>query len=345
MKRPRLLKRRKQALDSPSLPNKITNENIEEHREEILGSARKFIYPLKHTKKRLVSISLSILSVAVVAFFLYSTVALYKFQDTSMFMYRVSQVVPFPVAKAGNDFVAYENYLFEINHYVHYYKSQQQLDFNGDAGQAQLKEFKKRALEKVINDAYIRELAKQRGISVSNQEVNEQIAIVRDQNRLGSSDKEFKTVLKDFWGWSVDDFKRSLKQQILAEKVLSSLDTGAHERANQAYDNLVAGADFEKLAKKVSEDPSTKTQGGEYGFMIDKSNRDISASVIKALFDLKPSQYSKPIEAGYGLEIVKNIEEKNGKIKASHIVFNFKNINDYLGDIKDQNPTRTYIRP
>lgn len=344
MKKIKVFKRKKTKQTNPDLPRRITNENIVDHREEVLDSARKYIYPLKHTKKRLVSLSLSIISIAVVAFFSYCILALYKFQNTSMFMYRVTQAVPFPVAKAGNNFVAYENYLFEINHYTHYYKTQQQLDFNGDAGQAQLKEFKKRALEKVVNDAYIKEIAKERNISVSNKEVDNQIAVVREQNRLGSSDKEFKSVLKDFWGWSIDDFKRSLKQQLLAEKVLSSLDTGAHDRANQAYDKLQSGEDFEKLASAVSEDPSTKKQGGEFGFMIEKNNRDISADVVQALFSLKPGQYSKPIEAGYGLEIVKNLEEKNNKIKASHIVFNFKNINDYLGDIKDQKPTRTYIK-
>jgi foldase protein PrsA len=336
---------RKKPIKTPSTPQKITSQTMSAHREEVLDNARKYIYPLRHSKRRLVTLSLGILSVAVVIFFTYCTLALYKFQSTSMFLYRVSQVIPFPVAKAGSDFVAYENYLFEINHYTHYYKNQQQLDFESDAGKRQLQEFKKRALDKIVNDAYIKQIAEQRGISVSTQEVDQEIATVRNQNRLGGSDEEFRNVLKDFWGWSVDDFRRSLKQQLLAQKVLSNLDSNAHDRANQAYDQLQSGKDFKKLAAEVSEDPSTKDNGGEFGFRIEKNNRDISATVVEELFKLKQGEYSAPVDVGYGIEIVKNLEQKDDRIKAAHIVFNFKNINDYLNDIKEEKPAKTYIKP
>ncbi len=337
------LSRNKQEPESSQGLPRITNDTVAEHREEVLGSARKYIYPLRRSKRRLVTITLSLIALAGAGFLAYSAVALYKLQDTSMFMYRVSSVVPFPVARTGSTFVSYEDYLFEINHYTHYYKTQQQLDFKSDAGQRQLAEFKKRALEKVIDDAYVKKIAKQKGITVTDKEVNDQIAVVRSQNRLGGNNKEFETVLKDFWGWSVDDFKRSLKQQLLSQKVLSALDSGAHKKANDAYAQLQSGKDFATLAKEVSEDLSTKASGGDYGFEIDKSNRDISATVVNSLFALKPGQYSRVVEAGYGLEIVKNNEQKGDKIKASHILFNFKNIKEYLNDIKDQEKTRTYI--
>jgi len=35
---------------------RITNETIAEHREEVLSSARKYIYPLQHSLQRIVSI-------------------------------------------------------------------------------------------------------------------------------------------------------------------------------------------------------------------------------------------------------------------------------------------------
>lgn len=337
------LRRKKQPEVPKDTPQRITNDTMAVHREEVLDSARKYIYPLRHSKKRLVTISLSILSITILVFLMYCGLSLYKLQSTSMFLYRVTQVIPFPVARVGSDFVAYENYLFEINHYTHYYKNQQQLDFDSDAGQRQLKEFKKRALEKVVNDAYIKEIAQQKAISVSNQEVDQEISTVRSQNRLGGSDQEFEAVLKDFWGWTVDDFKRSLRQQLLNQKVLSALDTSAHDRANDAYDKLQSGKDFQKLASEISEDPSTRPNGGEFGFRIEKTNRDISASVVDGLFKLKPGEYSKPIDAGYGVEIVKNIEQKDDKIKAAHIVFNFKNISEYLNDIKEDKPSRAYI--
>lgn len=325
--------------------SRVTNDTVAEHREEVLGRARKYIYPLQQSKHKLVIVSITLFLVAIVTFFSYCTLALYKFKSSSTFLYRVTQVIPFPAARIGSDFVAYENYLFEINHYTHYYRTQQGLDFNSDTGKLQLQEFKKRALDKVINDAYIKELAKQKGITVSDSEVEDQITIVRNQNRLGASDKEFQGVLKDFWNWSENDFRRSLKTQLLSQKVIAALDTDTQSRADTALAQLKNGKDFATLARETSEDPVSKEIGGEFGFPIEKTNRDVNPNTVEALFKLKDGEYSEVINIGYGLEIVKNIKtETDGKIRAAHIVFNFKDINDYTNELKDQRKTRAYLR-
>lgn len=325
--------------------SRITNDTVADHREEVLGRARKYIYPLQQSKHKLVMISITLFVVALVVFFSYCVLALYKFKSNSMFLYKVTQVIPFPVARTGSDFVAYENYLFEINHYTHYYRTQQGVDFNSEAGQLQLTEFKKRALEKVINDAYIKEIAKQKGIKVTDREVEDEIAVVRDQNRIGASDKEFQSVLRDFWNWSENDFKRSLKTQLLTEKVISSMDTGAHDRANAALAQLKNGKDFAVLATEISEEQASKANGGEYGFPIETTNRNVDHEVVDALFKLKDGEYSQVVDTGYGLEIVKRIQtQPDGKLRASHIAFYFKDINDSLNDLKDQKKTRAYLK-
>jgi hypothetical protein len=50
---------------------RITNETVAEHREEVLSTARKYIYPLRHSKHRVVRISISLFVIVVVAFFIY----------------------------------------------------------------------------------------------------------------------------------------------------------------------------------------------------------------------------------------------------------------------------------
>jgi hypothetical protein len=336
---------KKTATDSqPQKPGRITNENVAEHREEVIGHARKKIYPLRHSKNRLVTISITVFLIALVVFISYCTLALYRFKQNPEFLYNVTRVIPFPVARIGSDFVAYENYLFEINRQVYYYQTQQDADFSTESGKRQLEQYKKRALQKVINDAYIHQLAEENGIIVSDQEVDQELEISRSQNRLGSSETELEDILKDLWNWSINDFKRTLKQQLLAQKVASALDTQAHKKADAAYAKLKAGANFGKLAAKVSDDPSTKNNKGEYSFLIDKTNRDISPKAAAALFKLKPGEYSKPVDVGYGLEIIKNIEKNGDTVKAAHIVFNFKDISQYINDVKEERPTRAYIK-
>ncbi|MFI5275451.1 MAG: peptidylprolyl isomerase [Candidatus Saccharimonadales bacterium] len=325
-----------------SLP-RITNETVAEHREELLRGARKYIYPLKHTKHRVVVVSVSLLITAAVLFFAYTILALYRFQSSSTFVYYVTQVLPFPVAKAGPEFVAYENYLFELRHYMHYYQTQQQVNFNSSAGQQQLNAFKKQAIQQVVQDAYVKQLAAKYNVSVSDQEVNNEVTLLRQQNRLGSSDQEFADVLKEFWGWSVNDFKRELKSQLLAQKVVSKLDTGTYARANSALQQLQNGADFNNVAKQVSDDTTTKDNGGQYGYVVSSTDQNLPPQVISELFKLSPGQTSGIINTGYTLEIVKVISVTNGKAQAAHIAFNFQPITSYVAPLQAQKKPHYYI--
>ncbi len=331
-------------------PLRITNETVAEHREKVLASARKFKYPLQQSKHKIVVISLSLFVTALIVFFVYCATTLYHYKSSSDFLYGVTRVVPFPIAKAEGRYVAYENYLFELRRYVHFYKTQQKLDFNTSAGRLQLADYKKKALSKAIDDAYVKVLATKNGVSVSTKELNDEVAIFKSQNRFGASDKGFEDVLQENFGWDLNDFRRELAQQLLAQKVVDHLDTEAHAKANAAYAELTAGGDFAAIAKKYSEDVSTKDNGGDYGVLVDKTNRDISAKVTDELFRLKPSEVSGIISSGYSLnvsgyslEIVKNIEPSGDKIHAAHITIKLKSINDYVKDARDRNKPTSYV--
>jgi hypothetical protein len=322
---------------------RITNETVAVHREEVLSSARKYILPLQQSKHQIILVTTTLFILSVVGFFTYCTLALYKFKTNSTFLYRVTQVIPFPIARAGGDFVAYENYLFELRRYTHYYENQQKTNFDDPKNKGQLENYKQVALEKVVNDAYVKQLARQHNVSVSDKEVNTQIEIVRKQNRLGGSDKVFADVLKDYWGWSVDDFRRSLRQQLLAQKLVAALDTATADRAQAALDQLKGGADFAAVAKQYSDDPDTREKGGEFGYPIDRTTRNINPQTTDELFRLQPGQFSDIITVGTSLQIVKNIEVNGDKVRAAHILFNFRDINTYLNDLKQNKKPQLYI--
>lgn len=327
----------------PNTVPRITNKSIAEHREEILGGARKYIYPLQQSKHKILLFTTSVLIVGVIAFFSYVTLALYRFHGTSTFLYGVTQVIPFPVAQAGGNYVSYENYLFEVRHYIHYYQNQQLLDFDTPEGNQQLEAFRKQALDKVVNDAYIKQLANKYNVTVTDAEIDQQIQVVRNQNRLGSSDQVFEDVLQDYWGWSVDDFRRSLRTQLLAQKVVAVIDTETNQRAQDALAELEAGEKFAEVANKYSDDSSSKENGGSIG-VVDRSNRDITAKTVEVLYDLKEGETSEIVNIGYNLQILKNIKNTpDGKREAAHILFNFKDISFYLTDIKEQQQTRLFI--
>lgn len=337
--------------EPPSLEDvpRITNENISEHREQVLKGARKYIYPLRHSTHTIVAVTLTVIVAAIIALFIYCSLALYRYYQYNTFVYRVTQVVPFPIAKADGQYVNYENYLFELRHYVHYYESQQQRNFAG-ADHDQLVLFRKQALQKVIADTYVKDVAAKNHVSVSDKEVNARLDEVRQQNRLGGNNKVFADVLRDYWGWTVNDFKRSLKQEILSEKVSAKLDTTDSQRAQAILAQARGGADFSTLAKQSSDDPSAKASGGDYGFAIDKTNPNVPPEVVNQLFQMKVGQISdsilaSPVLAGQGptLQIVKLTGTSGDTVTAQHIVVYLKDASAYIKQLQIAKPPHPYV--
>lgn len=323
---------------------RITNDTVAEHREEVLSSARKFIYPLQHSKHRVVRTSIALLAVALVAFLIYCGLALYRFQDTSTFMYDVTRVLPFPAAKAGPSWVSYESYLFELRRNMHYYRTQQQANFATADGKAQLKRLKSQAMDQVIQDAYVKQLARQHGASVSNREVDSEVALVRSQNRLGNSDRVFREVLDEFWGWNENDFKRELKQQLLKQAVVAKLDTATNSKAAAVAQQAQGGADFAALAAQYSEDPASRGNGGQYPQPLKPNDHDVAPAITEAVFRLQPGQVSQPITTGYTLEIIKVLDESGSTRHAAHIQFNYKDVGTYVQPLAAKHPPHTYIK-
>jgi hypothetical protein len=323
---------------------RITNDTVSDHREEVLSSARKYIYPLQHSKNRVVRTSIGLFILMIIVFFAATSVSLYKFQSNGTFIYDVTRIVPYPVAKAGHSWVSYESYLFELRRNMHYYQTQQQADFSTKNGKLQLDRLKRQAMAQVIENAYVKQLATANHVGVSNQAVTDQLNLVRSENRLGSSDHVFKEVLNEFWGWDEADFERELKQQLLQQAVVAKLDTATAVKAQSALAQLKSGADFATLASQLSQDPATKANGGQYPDAVTVSDQNLSPAITAAIFKLKPGQISGVVNTGYTLDIVKLLDISGGTAHAAHIQFNLADINTYVQPLQAKNPAHQYIK-
>lgn len=322
----------------------ITNETVSEHREAVLGDARKYIYPLSHSKHKLVRISLALLVLAIVLFMSFCVLDIYAFQSSSGFIYSVSDVIPFPVARVGNRYVSYHSYLFELRRDMHYYESQQGVNFSIPSEKAQLINLKQSALNKVTTDAYVKILAAQNNVKVTNAEINNEINILQKQNKLGSSSSVLNSVLEDYWGWNISDFRIELRSEILQQNVVAKLDKNTSRLANNLYNQLTKGADFANLASKYSQDKSTSSSGGQYPMTINQNNSNISPVIINELYKLKVGQVSQPVNTGYSLDILKLDSTSSTGITASHIQLNFQPISNFIKLIQKKYSKSLYIK-
>ena len=335
--------KRKQAssIAEDTIP-RITNDTVSKHREEVISGAKKYIYPLQHSRHRIVMISISILVALFIGFTTYILLSLYKFQSTSEFTYQITKVIPLPFAKVGGTFVPYEEYLFDLRHLVHYFENQIEVDFESEQGKTQLQEEKKKVRDLVVNSAYARQIAREKGIAVSDQEVTEHIDMLRKLNLIGNDQEVFEDVLKSFYNWDINDFRRSIKQQLLNAKVVQALDPSVKEEAEKVLAEIQAGKDFAVAAQEYSDDESTKAAGGNLGVVDD--NKAYLFQEYEALTKLKPGEVSGVIVLDNGLAIVKHLGNEGDKIKAAHIVFKYKELADYLNDYKAKDPASVYIK-
>ena len=324
-------------------PDRITNKTVSEHREEVLGGAKRFIYPLTHPKHKIAIISIALFVFIVFMVFGSTALMLYRYQRTDDFAYRVSQIVPFPVAKVDGDFVAYEDYLFEVRHNAHFRATQENINFDDEEGKAIIANLKVEALRRVKQNTLARKIAKQNGIEVAPEEVNEQIALVRQRGGIGDSDEALENTLKEFYDWSINDFERVIELQLLKQKLLPILDTVASVKIVKVQDALDDDTKFGKVVAKYSDDTLTKENGGKLG-VIKRSNGDLPPQFIETAFALKVGEVSEPIQSGVGIHIIKKTAVKSeNRIVISHILITFSDISDLLNAELEKVDVSDYI--
>lgn len=120
-------------------------------------------------------------------------------------------------------------------------------------------------------------------------------------------------------------------EQVHARHILIQLDkkgtieakSAALKRVKKVQEQLKSGADFEELAKKYSDDPGSKMQGGDLGFFAKGS---MVPEFDKVAFSLNVGQISDPVLTDFGYHIIK-IEEKRASKKVT--------LDDLKNDLKE----------
>lgn len=95
----------------------------------------------------------------------------------------------------------------------------------------------------------------------------------------------------------------------------------AYDKALQIREELEQGADFETLAKKHSEDPSAKINGGNIGWF---KGFKMVYPFENAVYNLKVGEISEPVETQFGFHVIKKTDQRPsiGKIRVAHIMIN-----------------------
>lgn len=322
-------------------PARITNETVAEHRERILAGGRKFKYPVQYARHKLV-LNTIIISVAVVIFMIVvGWWQLYPAQNTSGFMYRLTQFIPLPVASVDGENVRYSDYLMRYRSSVYFLQQQNMISINTEDGQRQLGHIKRQSMDEAISNAYAKKIARERDITVDNSEIDEFIKNERESQQPALSQEAYETVVLDgFYDWSIGEYRDVVRSTLLKRKVSFAIDDAAKKEADDIR-KRVNSNNFSAMAREYSDDQATKASGGDVGFVAERSHD--ANGLVQVAMGLKKDGISNVIEGTDGYYIVKLLEKSNGQVRFARIKIALTEFDKQLEQIREDDGISEYI--
>ena len=262
--------RRKKIEEAPS---RITNETVAEHREKILAGGRKFKYPIQYARHKLVINAVLVTIAALALLLVIGWWQLYPMQNSSSFMYRLTRLVPVPVAVVNGEQVPYCDYLVQYRGSEYYLSKYGEIKLSSKDGKVQLDYIKRQSLDKAEQVAYARQLARQRAVTITDADIDAFIDQERNTANGRVSQETYDTSIKMLYDESVPDYRLSVGNGILKNKVAFAVDDVALAQVKKAEGLLKSvNNDFAKTAEGMAGMKGAKVTVGQSG-MVDNTSK------------------------------------------------------------------------
>lgn len=337
-----LSKVRKKQPQEPA--GRITTDTLAEHREKVLAGGRKFKYPVQYQRHRLVINALIIGVAALLLLVGLGWYMLYSAQNTSEFMYRVTKVVPVPIATVDGEQVHYSDYLMKYRSAEHYLLEKEQIDGKSDDGKSQLAYVKSQAMDDAVADAYALKLSRELDVKVSDDELETFLKQQRQSSDGEVSEATYNAVIRDYYGWSPSEYRDSMQSKLLRQKVAYAVDTKADEITKSIQDTIKAGnADL----KVVAEGLNTAKPGSVLytpATWVPKNNQD--GGLAAAAAKLEKGQVSVPIKptSGNGYYFVRLIDSSEDQVQFEYIHVSLTEFKAKLDQIAKDNKLTKFVK-
>lgn len=328
---------------TPTIPSRITNETVAEYRERILAGGRRFKYPIQYARHRVVVTAAIVVTASLILTLLVGWWQLYFAQNTSNFFYRITSVVPVPVASVEGKSVRYSDYLMRLNPSMHYLENSQQVDLGSSDGQRQLDYIKRQSLDIAIADAYALKLADQLDISVTDEQVDQVISKDRNTASGRISQDTYDASIFSELGWTPSEYRYDAKNKLIRQQVAYSIDETARQRQAQAAELLEAkDADFDEVADELGGEGASKVTTGVSG-LVPQTNRD--GGLSEAAATLEEGQISSAIRTttGDGYYFVRLLDKTDNQVNYEFLRIPLQEFDQRLEKLRQDGKINEYI--
>lgn len=318
---------------------KTEREKVEERREEVLAHGRKFKYPLQYAKHKLMINTIIVALIALVLMVVTGWVMLYKLQDTGDMIYRVTQVMPVPVAEVDGAKVRYSDYLMIYRSNLMTAEQQGGQLGNSEDDEAVRQNYKKAALYSAVEYTYAVKLGEERGIVVSDTEVDKAFDEHRKVGGVERSEEGFLKILRDNFGMSKAEYRRMLYLTLMRAKVAQAVDETA----------LTQAAEVERLLKENDNDlrkTADSIEGVDYeetGRLVDNMNVDGGRSTVA--MTLEAGQVSERFLSsnGDGYYYVKLVDKTSSEVNYGSLKIVFSEFDKMVANLYATDKVEAYI--
>jgi hypothetical protein len=229
--------------------DKVTTKSLDRHREDVLKRGKRFRYPIQYAKHHLVLIALSIGAVVIVGFGAALWGFLYLGQDTGDIAFRITQILPFPVARVDGELVNYGDYLILYRSSIKPIERQSGTYVDVEDAASIRSHYKRMSLDEAEKFAYASKLAKGLGVSVSREEVAELSREYRVVNGVEKDETSFMKIIYDNFGLRTQEYDRLIEMSALKRKVAAEIDDAGNNLTRRIQARLAEnGGDMETLA-------------------------------------------------------------------------------------------------
>ncbi len=222
------------------------------------------------------------------------------------------------VAQVNGEPIAREQWQRQVARVHAYLTVQEGIDPASETGQVQMDQAALHVLEEMIDEALIRQAARDSSVSITASQLDE---VIERDIELAGGREPFDQWLSSHT-LTLEEYRASTELQLLTsalrEQVTSDFPVaqpqahvrhillGSEEEANQVLAELNSGGDFMALVATHSIDPGTREQGGDLGWL---PRGLLPAQVDAAIWELGPGERSAIIKSDFGLHIVEMIEQ------------------------------------
>lgn len=334
--------RKKQPVEEPAA--RITTDTLAEHREKVLAGGRKFKYPVQYQRHKLVINAMIIGAVALVLLIALAWYMLYMARNTSEFMYRVTRVVPAPVAVVDGEQVRYSDYLLKYRGAAHFLIEKGQIDANSADGKSQLEYVKNQSLDDAIADAYAQKLARELDVVVTDADVEAALQAQRQLSEGDYTESTQTTVLMDYYGWTIGEYREIMRDKLLRQKVAYAVDAHAEDVAKGIEEKVKAGnVDLKKIADELNAAEASTVAYGPAEW-VPRNNQD--GGLAEAAGKLSKGQVSTKIKrtSGDGYYYVKLVDSNENNVQYEYIQVPLKEFDAQLVQIEKDNKLTRFIK-